>query len=230
MFERKILRTMLKRPLFGFRMQKTPRARFSFINNQISKLRYPLYFYLLAANGLVYLAWHSGIISKSFLMGNFFLGPYNLANGRLYTLYTYTFTHTSLMHLLMNGVGIYFIGRSIEGFFGPRVLLNLHVLGAVIGGIYALMQKSPYDDRNIIGASASLSAMLAFFIMNFPKELFLIFPIPVPIPAWLIGLGYFFYSYAQSGNPNSVISHAGHLGGFMAGIGYYFYLKRGLRI
>ena len=230
MFERKIFRRIMKQPIFGFRHNKKPIRKFSFINDQLSKLRYPLYFYILAANGFVYLAWHSGIISKTFLMNNFFLNSFNMSNGKFYTLYTYAFAHTSLFHLLMNGVGIYFVGRAVEVFFGSRVLLNLHVLGAISGGIYAMMKKSPYDQRSIIGSSASFSAILAFFIMNFPKEMFLIFPIPIPIPAWLLGFGYFFYSWAQSGNPYSQVSHAGHFGGFLAGLTYYFYLRKGFRI
>ena len=226
MIHKRILRAIHKKTK---NMHKVGKAHFSFINNRLNRMRYPLYFYLIAGNTLIYFAWNSGIISKTFLNKHFFLSSNNVGSGRLHTLYTYTFAHTNFFHLLMNGAGLYFVGRAVEGYFGPRILLNLHVVGALAGGLYALITKNKYDNRSIVGASASLSAVLAFFIMNFPKEQFLVFPFPFPIRAWVLGGGYMLYSFMNSGNQYSMVSHSGHFGGFMAGVAYYFFLRGGLR-
>ncbi len=118
------------------KMFKTRQYQFSWINNRLRNLRYPLYYYILLVNGGVYISWHSYIISKGFLSRNFMLSKENMGNGRLHTLLTHSITHLSFFHLLTNGIGIYFIGRHIEMIFGPRILLNCYLAGAITGGLF----------------------------------------------------------------------------------------------
>ena len=77
----------------------------------------------------------------------------------------------------------------------------------------------------MIGASDSVSALLAFFTLKYPESRIFIFPFPFPIKAWWFGMFYFLYSFMNSHSVSSV-GHSGHLGGFLAGA-YYFFKLRG---
>jgi len=201
---------------------KTTRRPFSSLENRLLRLKWPLVYYLLGANVGVYLAWNSGIFTNRFMFANFSLSKANMSLLRLHTLVTYNFSHMHFLHLLSNCVGLYFIGRTIEGIFGPRVLLMLYLAGGVAGGIVSLMGSSPYDMRPTIGASASLSALLGFFVMNFPHQKIYIFPIPFGISAWIVGAFYFFYSLRHANDPFSPVQHKGHFTGLLAGAAYYY--------
>ena len=135
---------------------------------------------------------------------------------------SYSFSHISIWHLFSNCLGLYYIGRSIEGIFGPRVLLMLYLSGGLLGGIVSLLGSNKFDTRPTIGASASVSALLSFFIMNFPKEKMYFFPIPFGISAWIIGVCYYFYTLRHVNDFNSNVQHKGHLTGFLTGVAYYF--------
>lgn len=185
-------------------------------------MRYPLYSYLIGANIAMFFAWRSGIFSQSFLFNNFALSRDNLRRLRLHTLLTYNFSHTTFGHLFSNCLGIYFVGRAVESFFGPRVFLVTFLAGGVIGGLLSLAMQNKFDRRPMIGASAGASSLFGFFVMNFPYERVFIFPIPIPIPAWLLCTVFLFYSYRNSFDYYSNVSHSGHLGGLLTGLFYYF--------
>jgi membrane associated rhomboid family serine protease len=59
--------------------------------------------------------------------------------------------------------------------------------GAIGSAIFALSANNnvPYNVLNV-GASGSTSAILSFFILNFPHEKIYIYFIPCP--AWLFGM------------------------------------------
>jgi len=200
----------------------TPRRNFSSLNERLMRLRYPLYAYIIGGNVAAFLLWNFRIFSPNFMLRHFALSKENLKRGRIYTLLTFNFSHTSPWHLLSNSIGLYFVGRTIESIFGPRVFLTLFMAGGLIGGLLALTMASKYDQRPLIGSSAGLSALLGFFVLNFPKEKFFILPIPIPIPGWLFGLGFLWYSWRNSRDSLSSVSHAGHLGGFLTGVMYFF--------
>jgi membrane associated rhomboid family serine protease len=76
----------------------------------------------------------------------------------------------------------------------------------------------------MIGGSNGVSSLLGYFIARFPYMRIYIFPIPIPIPAWFLGIGYFYFNYKGYANYDSV-GYAGHLSGFLTGLGYYYITK-----
>lgn len=88
--------------------------------------------------------WHIPVINKSLLYDHFTLSKTNISELRLHTLLTYSISHYNVMHicknnnissLVFNMVTLYFFGRTIEAHFGPKRLLYLYLLGALVGGI-----------------------------------------------------------------------------------------------
>ena len=76
----------------------------------------------------------------------------------------------------------------------------------------------------MIGASNGVSSLLGFFISRFPWSKIYVFPFPIPVPAWLLGMGYFYFNYRGFYNYDSV-GYAGHLTGFLTGLGYHYISK-----
>lgn len=149
-----------------------------------------------------------------------------------WTLITYFFLHEGFWHILFNLLFLYWFGRLINEFLGSKKVVNLYVLGGVIGGLtYILMYNIfPFFQDRIagsvmLGASAGVFAIVVGAATYMPNyTFFLIFLGPVKIK--YIALFYVFLSFA-----NSVGANAGgeiaHLGGALIGFFYMRQLQQG---
>lgn len=149
-----------------------------------------------------------------------------------WTLITYFFLHEGFWHILFNMLFLYWFGRLINEFLGSKKVVNLYVLGGVIGGLtYILMYNIfPFFQDRIagsvmLGASAGVFAIVVGAATYMPNyTFFLIFLGPVKIK--YIALFYVFLSFA-----NSVGANAGgeiaHLGGALIGFFYMRQLQQG---
>ena len=70
---------------------------------------------------------------------------------------------------------------------------------------------------NAVGASGAVMGVLYSYIILNPYEILYLFAI-VPIPAFVFGIGYLFYSVYSMKNLNDNIGHEAHLGGAIAGL------------
>jgi membrane associated rhomboid family serine protease len=70
-----------------------------------------------------------------------------------------------------------------------------------------------------VGASGSVYGVLLGFAMLFPQERLIIFPIPVPIRAKWMVIGYACLELylGVSNNPSDNVAHFAHLGGMVFG-------------
>lgn len=74
-----------------------------------------------------------------------------------------------------------------------------------------------------IGASGSVLSMLAVFVGMMPTHKIMLFPIPLPMPAWIAVMGFVAGSaYCLKENYLPAIGHVGHIGGMGFGLAYYF--------
>jgi len=111
----------------------------------------------------------------------------------------------------------------------PRFLRFYLVTGLLTGVFLAYLDPSPAP---VLGASTAISGLLSAFATYFPKGHLLIFPIPIPLQARWLALGFGVISLALfllDPEAGGGISHLGHLLGL--GIGYlYLLLERSLRV
>ena len=179
---------------------------------------------------------------NSFLTDWFALSGHNFRELKVWTILSYGLLHSSagFYHILGNMMGLFFIGRMVEPLTGRERFLVLYVAGSLIGGaVYLLLH---FNDpalgqingelifQSMVGASASLMAILAFFCLLYPERpitllLFLIIPVTMK-PKWIFwGMlaistgGILFYELPNK----SYVAHSAHLGGMFAGILYYRY-------
>ena len=162
----------------------------------------------------------------------FVLKPAYLFEGKVWTLFTYSFLHNypGLFHVFANMLGLFFIGRVIEPIIGAKPFLYLYLSSAIVGALcYLSVHMSPSQSLNgLIGSSASVSGILAFFCLVKPEEkitLLLFFILPISLkPKWLLR-GYLaitvFLLFSEELTGRANIAHSAHLGGLLAGFIYY---------
>lgn len=138
----------------------------------------------------------------------------------VWQLVTYALLHGGLWHLLMNLLGLWMFGGDVERVMGPRRLAGL-LFTAVLSGGLAHVAVSLLAGRSVpvVGASAGVLGLVMAFAMYFPERQMFLFPLPVPIPAWVMALIYGALNLygAIEANPGNRIAHVAHLGGLAGG-------------
>ena len=167
-------------------------------------------------------------------------------NFHLFQFITYQFLHANMTHIFFNMFALWMFGCVVERVWGARKFLFYYIFcGIGAGVIQELVQWAtmslfpdmqvevrlvgggttmiPYEQyllyvANMVGASGAVYAVLLAFGMIFPNERIFIFPLPVPIKAkWLV-MGYvaleLFYAISNSGDE---VAHIAHLGGMLFG-------------
>lgn len=136
--------------------------------------------WLLAINAAVFLV---NLISVTRLADLLGLSVQSLGSFYLWTPVTYQFTHSGVLHFIGNMIGLFFLGRLLMGIVGPRQTLRIYLLGGLAGGfLQVLYNFFVGPDGNIIGASASVLAILAAAATLVPHQSFqllLFFIIPI---------------------------------------------------
>jgi membrane associated rhomboid family serine protease len=104
---------------------------------------------------------------------------------------TYGFAHAGFAHILFNMLGLFFLGRAVEQFYGRAEFLRIYLVMLVLGSVgYAATNALLPDARPfiLVGASGAVSGVIMLFIFNFPHQTLLLFPIPIPVKAWVLGV------------------------------------------
>lgn len=75
---------------------------------------------------------------------------------------TYQFSHSNWIHLLSNLVFLIVVGAAVEAMAGSWALVLIYLLGGLMGGAGFLLWDA-HGAVPMVGASASISALLAFY-------------------------------------------------------------------
>ncbi|WP_413584795.1 rhomboid family intramembrane serine protease [Bdellovibrio sp. HCB274] len=143
---------------------------------------------------------------------------------------TYQFSHSNWLHLFSNLMFLVVMGAAVEALAGSSVMLMVYLLGGVAGGLGFLWSQGA-GTVPMVGASASVSALLAFYcVAEFKARVrYLYFVSPMPehygyiylptlmiIPLFLVvDLANF---WATPEGLGSGVAYAAHLGGSLFGI------------
>ncbi len=155
-----------------------------------------------------------------------------LAAGAWWQLVTHQFLHGSVLHIVMNMVGLWFAGRELERVIGTRTFLGLYFAGGIVGGLAQIffVPSTPL----LIGASGAVYAVLIALTAMFPNlpiTALIFFVLPLRMRAKYLGMGIVAATVVMwvTGFEANV-GHAAHLGG--AFVGFLFgrwYAKKELR-
>ncbi len=132
---------------------------------------------------------------------------------------TSALVHADYMHLALNMFSLFMFGRWFEHIIGSWRFGLLYLLGAVVGSFASLIVHRSAPSYRAVGASGAVCAVIAASTVLLPDLPMMFLFIPVPLPAWIMGSLFVFYSAYVSGKGYDNIGHEAHLGGTVAGIG-----------
>tara|TARA_R110002050_G_scaffold3167_1_gene16507 strand:+ start:8056 stop:8706 length:651 start_codon:yes stop_codon:yes gene_type:complete len=127
------------------------------------------------------------------------------------------FLHVDLSHLFFNMFTLYFFADVVIDWFGPSKFVILYFISLVAGSLLALYfhKNEPY--YSAVGASGAVTGILYSAILLEPGMRLGIMFIPIPLPAYVLGILYLFYSIYGMKTRLGNIGHTAHFGGAIGG-------------
>ncbi len=148
----------------------------------------------------------------------------------VYQVFSYMWLHSTeqIMHLLFNMLGIWMFGRELEIVWGTRQFLKYYLICGIGAGIFILILDLLFGVgfSITIGASGALFGLLLASAMSWPDRMvYIYFLFPVKMK-WFVAAFGFISFFGVMGGVGGNISHAGHLGGILAGFLYIIYRRQ----
>jgi len=152
-------------------------------------------------------------------------------------LFTYQFLHGGVWHLLMNGLGLFFIGRALEPSIGRQEIIGLYLVSGVVGALFQLGFAAVFPAQfagPMVGASAGVFGFMGVLARLFPyREVYLLlfFVLPIRLKLHWVFWGSFAIAMvsilaAIRTEAGDSVAHAAHLGGLLYGAFYVAKLVR----
>ena len=147
-----------------------------------------------------------------------------------WSLLSYSFLHGGFMHILFNMIWLNFFSKFVLNLFSEKRFLTVYLLGAFYGGLlfvtaYNVFPVFQSKAGYLIGASASVSALMVFAATYSPNISFRFFMVTIKL--WQLAVGLFLLDLFRLGsgtNPGGMLSH---IGGGVFGYLYAVQLAKG---
>ena len=68
--------------------------------------------------------------------------PHGISLFLIWTPFSYTLIHDGIFHLIVNLLGIYFIGKAVENDVGKTQFIYLLLIGALCGGLFLIPMEN----------------------------------------------------------------------------------------
>ena len=164
----------------------------------------------------------------------------------VYQLFTYMFMHGNFEHILFNMFALWMFGCVVERVWGPQKFLFYYIVCGLGAGLFqelaqfvqfymlasdqvpgfnfsmlsavANNSSALLNAWTTVGASGAIYGILLAFGMIFPNDRIFIFPIPIPIKAKYLVIGYAAIElFSALSTTNDGVAHVAHLGGMVFG-------------
>ncbi len=135
-------------------------------------------------------------------------------------LVTSIFSHFEFLHFLFNMLFLFFAGQLYEQLFGGKKLLNIYILGGLVGGVLEIIANELFPSLSnsqsiVVGSSGSIMAIFMAVALFRPNTKIMLFGI-LQIPIFLLAGVYFVYDLLSLGMPDGT-AHFAHIGGGIIG-------------
>ena len=125
------------------------------------------------------------------------------------------FLHVDTTHLIVNMFTLYFFVDAVIFRVGEINFLIIYFTSLVFGNWLTYRFNSNNINYSAVGASGAVMGIVYSAILLNPDMTLFFFVLPMP--GYLFGLGYLFYSIYSMKKVNDNIGHEAHLGGAIAG-------------
>lgn len=127
------------------------------------------------------------------------------------------FLHADTGHLFLNMLTLYFFADIAIISLGNMGFLLVYFGSLLLGNLLSYyFHKNDYA-YNAVGASGAVSGIIYAAILLYPDMSLYMFFIPIPIPAYVFGIGYMLYSIYGMRRQLGNIGHDAHFGGAVGG-------------
>lgn len=176
-------------------------------------------FVLIALIGITSLISYRGFQDTLFFKQfQFHIG--SIKTGEQYRMITSGFLHGDVMHLLFNMYALYSFAPVVIGYFGNFTFVIVYFVSLLSGSFLTYYFNKNNYNYSAIGASGAVTGIVYAAILFEPGMSLYLFFIPIPIPAYIFGIGYLLYSIYGMKAQNDGIGHSAHFGGAIGG--YFF--------
>ena len=127
------------------------------------------------------------------------------------------FLHVDNAHLFVNMFSLYFFADVVINSIGVFYFIIVYIGSLLFGSLLSLyFHKNDYH-YSAVGASGAVMGVIYSAILLQPEMNLYIFFIPIPISAYIFGIGYLLYSIYGMKNRVDNIGHDAHFGGAVGG-------------
>lgn len=140
-----------------------------------------------------------------------------IRRGEQIRIFSSGFLHVDTMHLLFNMITLYFFADIVVVELGNLNFIVVYITSLILGNLLSLYFHQDEYHYSAVGASGAVTGILYAAILLRPgMELYMFF-IPIPIPAYIFGIGYLLYSIYGMKKRIGNIGHDAHFGGAIGG-------------
>ncbi len=168
---------------------------------------------IIAANVIVSLKG----FNDTYFFDRYKFGIGAIKSGQKERMLTSGFLHVDISHLFFNMFTLYFFADVVIGGFGSIKFLIIYFVSLVGGSLLALFFHKDEPYYSAVGASGAVTGILYAAILLEPEMQLGIMFIPIPLPAYILGIGYLLYSIYGMKSRLGNIGHTAHFGGAVGG-------------
>lgn len=170
---------------------------------------------------IIIIAANAIISYKGFSDFNFFekykFNVGSIRRGEKFRMFSSGFLHIDSAHLFFNMFSLYFFAEVVIGYLGVFSFIMIYVGSLMLGSLLSLyFHKNEYH-YTAVGASGAVMGVIYSAILLRPDMSLYMFFIPIPIPAYIFGIGYLLYSIYGMKKRIGNIGHDAHFGGAIGG-------------
>lgn len=140
-----------------------------------------------------------------------------IVRGEKIRMLTSAFLHVDYLHLILNMYVLYIFAPYIILKLGVVKFLILYFGSLIAGSVLTLTYHKNELYYSAVGASGAVAGIIYGSILLNPTMSLMIFPLPIPIPGYIFGIGYLLYSIYGMKKKLGNVGHTAHLGGAIGG-------------
>ncbi|NJB35723.1 MULTISPECIES: rhomboid family intramembrane serine protease [Flavobacteriaceae] len=162
------------------------------------------------------------VVSLRGFKDSYFFDRYKFQIGAIKTgqkerMLTSGFLHVDIPHLFFNMFTLYFFSDVIINWLGYPKFFIVYFVSLLAGSLLALFFHRDEPYYSAVGASGAVTGVLYAAILLQPNMRLGFFFIPIPLPAYVIGIAYLLYSIYGMKSRLGNIGHTAHFGGAIGG-------------